>query len=109
VFGAAIAHLYGHMALPRCHLGAYQLFHGQPQSIQQIGSRPIQRLADRLANRVGWFDANHTKTGSGEMQSSSLAGQAAANDSYIANGGLRVGHLLSFSEPLFEHHSENRS
>src|ERR1700677_152727 len=100
VDGAAIAHFYSHVALPRGHLGAYQLLHGQPQGIQQSGSRPIQGLADRLANRFRWLDADNTKAGSGEMQSRRLSGQAAADDSYIANAGCRVRHLLSLSRLL---------
>ena len=71
------------MAFPDAEAFVDQALHGESECSEQIGSRPVERLADGCCVGKVCFNAKHAKAGANEVDRRGRTGESASDDGYI--------------------------
>ena len=67
MLGAAVAHLQGDVTLPGGHLRLEEIFHWQAQRLEQLGSRPVERLPQGLSSVFSRGNADYLQASSDKL------------------------------------------
>ena len=93
IFRIAVRQFQDYVPFPRGHLLGDNVFHRKTEGLQEVGTGPVQRLADGPARSFGWLDANHFQACLRKMQRGCLSCQASADYGYITGCGWPlIGH-----------------